>query len=1038
MNNFEVQNPIQNSPYEEPTKYWVIREGEPALLVEGSRREAGYFYRDPKAPVDTSEHSARGEWRELELVNLIRKKIKEWRAAGYPGATRTTLELLNYWVRDGKKQRLFFAQVEATEAVIFLKEARQDFLQGIVVPSDEPGTDALSKGHKAFQRYACKMATGSGKTTVMAMLAAWSILNKINSRGDARFSDLILIVCPNLTIKSRLEELNPMRDEASLYRTRDLVPKHLMQDLMKGRVLVTNWHVFEPQTSQVGGVSARVNKSGVRVKTTEQVKIGMKTTKARGSRYLTLEEFQRQVDAGMITVLEEKRDKQNNLEGVKIESERYVESETAMINRIIGREAGGKKNILVFNDEAHHAYRISRQDVDEEEVVDDEGEDESEFFKEATTWIEGLDKVNKLRGINFCVDLSATPYYLGRVGQAANTTFPWVISDFGLVDAIESGLVKLPQFAVRDTTGQPIADYFNLWQSILKKLTSQERGASKASPKPEAIVKYSHHPIAMLGGLWQETRQEWSTNQEDSRPPVFIMVCKNTRIAKVMFEWIAENKPPAGIPAALLEGFLNRDGEINTIRVDTKVIQETDSGEAKTDSSRWMRITLDTVGKQTWPVDSQGRSIYPDDFEALAKKLERPLHPPGKDIKCIISVGMLTEGWDCNTVTHIIGLRPFMSQLLCEQVVGRGLRRTSYDVDPETGLLSEEVAKIFGVPFEVIPFKANQAAASKPKPKRNHVHAIPENAGLEITFPRVTGYSAQIKNRISVAWKAIASLTLDPHSIPPEVQMKGLIHASVGRPSLLGPGKLEDVSLNPFRKGRRIQELEFEMAADLTREYSTQYQSLPAHILFPQLVKIVSRYLREYVKPIAPAELLDVFLTPYYGLVVERLKEAIKPDESEGEAYEVPLYEVNRGPGSSAEIDWWTSKDVREITKSHVNYVVADTKAWEQQAAYRIDTHPSVLTFVKNAGLGFGIPYFHNGQLHDYEPDFLIRFKDGSSRTLILETKGFDPLAEIKKQAAERWIAAVNADGKYGTWSYRMVRAVADVTTAISAVAAES
>ncbi len=141
-------------------------------------------------------------------------------------------------------------------------------------------------------------------------------------------------------------------------------------------------------------------------------------------------------------------------------------------------------------------------------------------------WVDGLDRIDKLRGINFCVDLSATPYYLGRVGQSANRPFPWVVSDFGLIDAIESGLVKIPQLAVRDTTGAAIPGYFNIWHWILPQLTPAERGGKKASPKPEAILKYAHHPLAMLGGLWEKEVEDWKANRDDLRPPVFIIVCK--------------------------------------------------------------------------------------------------------------------------------------------------------------------------------------------------------------------------------------------------------------------------------------------------------------------------------------------------------------------------------------------------------------------------------------------------------------------------------------------------------------------------------
>lgn len=981
--------------------------------------------------MESETESGKGTEIELKLVNLIRQRLKEWRAAGRPVVSRTTQELLEYWSRDGRQHRLFFAQLEAAETLIFLTEARRDFLQGVDIPSDEPSEDRKKGGYAAFRRLGCKMATGSGKTTVMGMLAAWSILNKVANRGDSRFSDVVLIVCPNVTIRTRLQELDPTQGEASLYRTRDLVPPHLMADLAKGRVLITNWHVFEPQAVNPGGVSARVSRAGVPLRTRETITLGPRTTTARGRRYLTAEELDRQVAAGLVTVLGEERDRQGSLRKVQVESVRYVESDTALVNRVLGREVGGKQNVLVLNDEAHHAYRIRRDEPDAGETDifgdDEQGED---FFKEATVWVDGLDRVHKLRGINFCVDLSATPYYLGRMGQDTNRIFPWVVSDFGLTDAIESGLVKIPQLAVRDSTGAAIPGYFNIWRWILPKLTPAERGAAKGSPKPEAVVKWAATPIAMLAGLWEELREDWSTEREDPRPPVFIIVCKNTAIARVVYEWVALDQPPVGIPSANIPGFRN-NGHVNTIRVDSKVVHETDSGQPKSDDAAWMRLTLDTVGKTEWPRDRQGRPIYPEGFEDLARKREQPLHPPGRDIRCIVSVGMLTEGWDCNTVTHIVGLRPFMSQLLCEQVVGRGLRRADYALGDD-GKLTEEVAKVFGVPFEVIPFKENKAGPRAPAPKRYHVHAVPGKEAFEITYPRVEGYRQAIKNRVAVDWPTVAPLVLDPMKIPPEVEVKASLPSNRGRPTLAGPGKLERVDLNPYRSGYRFQQLVFDLAADLTRDYVAQPGcEVPAHVLFPQISRIVERYLRDYVQPVPPANILDVFLSPYYGWVIERLIEAIHPDAAQGEAPEVPRYERSRSAGSTAEVDFWTSRDVREVVRSHVNYVVADTKQWEQSAAYMLDTHASVDAFVKNAGLGFAIPYFHNGQPHDYLPDFIVRLKSDPPIHLILETKGFDPLREVKAAAAARWVAAVNADGRYGRWTYSVVDRVGDIVSVV-------
>ncbi|MGH9323824.1 MAG: restriction endonuclease, partial [Vicinamibacteria bacterium] len=454
------------------------------------------------------------------------------------------------------------------------------------------------------------------------------------------------------------------------------------------------------------------------------------------------------------------------------------------------------------------------------------------------------------------------------------------------------------------------------------------------------------------------------------------------------------------------------------IRVDSKVVAETEVEGAKADESVWMRFTLDTIGKLEWPRDDQGRPLYPDGFEELARKLERPFHPPGRDVRCIVSVGMLTEGWDCNTVTHIIGLRPFMSQLLCEQVVGRGLRRASYDID-ENGLLTEEVAKVLGVPFEIVPFKQSAKTPPKRKPQE-HVQALAEKAEFEIVFPRVEGYQQRIRSRIRVDWERIPSIRVDAMSVPDEVQLAAGLPNNRGRITLAA-GTVEGLDLSRWRESVRLQQREFEMASALTRDYvALPTCEAPAHVLFPQLLEVVKRYVRGD-RVIVPTKehRVDVFLSPYYGWAIERLVESIRPDGDGVDAVEVPRYEASRPAGTTADVDFWTSKPVKEARKSHLNYVVADTKQWEQSAAYRIDAHSRVTAFVKNQGLGFAVPYLHNGQVHDYIPDFIVRLENGVH--LILETKGHDELEEVKAAASGRWCDAVNADGAHGEWRYAIV-----------------
>jgi type III restriction enzyme len=494
-----VANPIINSPYEEPAHHWHIEEGRQPLKRAG-RRPASYFLRVPEGAgrgrrsadqQQMFEEDLKGNEYLLDLANLLRQRVQEWRERGYQGATKVSRELIDLWRTPDRAQPLFYAQLEAVETVIFLVEGPPDLLQGVQVPSDEPGAAAKKDGYKAFQRYALKMATGSGKTTVMGMLAAWSILNKVIAPQNSAYSDTVLIVCPNVTIRDRLQELNPERDELSLYRTRELVPAHRMTELRRGEVFVTNWHNLERrETRDVNGQGGRVVKRGQAVEKHRTVKV---------TATLSADEIRRQATLGVFEILGVENKRDGSPKAFNVKEVQYLESDAAFLKRVLGGRKGRSQAILVMNDEAHHAYR--RGNVEE---ADSYGEEDDETtaanIREATVWIEGLDRINKAlggrgNGIRLCVDLSATPFFIQGSGNEVGKPFPWVVSDFSLLEAIEAGLVKVPQLPTEDGSADGVPRYFNVWRWTQKR--AQEDGHIGPVTVAE-VMRYATAPIVTL------------------------------------------------------------------------------------------------------------------------------------------------------------------------------------------------------------------------------------------------------------------------------------------------------------------------------------------------------------------------------------------------------------------------------------------------------------------------------------------------------------------------------------------------------------
>lgn len=955
-----VEQPILCSPYEEPNAHWVYDTQTGEAVKNPGRREAGYWFKTERTGSEQRQMQfiQEEERDDLPIVNALRADVKRWRETNYPNVTPVTRELLRHWASDNLKHRLFFCQREAVETIIYLVE----ILRGGRGPRFKPqfSAEELSKlvdapntpGLQELIRYGCKMATGSGKTVVMAMLIAWAFCNRGKVPSDERFPAAALVVCPNLTIKQRLQVLRPETVD-NYYDEFTLIPTKLRPLLNKGKVLVTNWHQFALESPHhEGGQTYDVVNKG-------------------------------------------------------------EETPDAFARRVLG-ELYSRSPLMVLNDEGHHAYRPAATD----EKLSADAKKERE---EATVWISGLDRMNQACGVRFCVDLSATPFYIQGSGHSEGSPFPWLVSDFGLVDAIESGITKIPRLPVSDSTGRPEPKFFRLWKTINADILPAER-LSGGRPRPDAVYREAEGALITLASQWKERFayiQEASDAQEKT-PPVLIVVCDNTDIAehfyrKISGEQVVEvleqngkktrtRKQTVYGQGALFPELSNSEGVLRTLRIDSKMLADAENAApsgSRAQAAEELRHIVATIGKKG---------------------------QPGEQVRCVVSVAMLNEGWDANNVTHILGLRAFSSQLLCEQVVGRGLRRMSYTPDPETGLLTEEYVDVYGIPFSVIPFKGRPSGKPEPvdRPK-NHVRAIPEREAFEIAFPNVEGYAFALrKDEIQADINAMEPLHLQPSRHPTATFVKPSVGYDTGSPSLLGPGQTVVHDKEAFYKMTHFQAVKFTIAHqivqklinDSTRQREAKLGLLSRHRLFPQVFRFVDAYVEKKVD-FRGGNPLDLAQERYVTLVVERLLAAIEPNETRGEVPLLPILNRYEPIGRTRGVNFLTARPCHGTQKSHVNQVVLDTDTWERSACFWLEFSEDVVCYVRNDHLGLSIPYEYAGVSHAYEPDFIVKLTNGVH--LVLETKGFEPdQALAKHEAAKRWVSAVNNWGQRGKWEFHV------------------
>ena len=883
----KIDQLIINSPLEEPKKYWEFERTKGKHFIKEGRRLAGYVIAS-----QSKKYQEVGDFIEIPLVNKIRPRVKKWRNSGYPGVTGVTKRLLEFWntkEADGRIYEFFFCQKEAIETLIWLKEAHPSEKVGIDIPKDE----------ETFERLCTKMATGTGKTYVMAMTIAWQILNKVYNPTDARFSKYVFIVAPNLTVKSRLSVLD-FNKSNNYYEEKKIVPHDLLYNLRQGKICIENWHILMWDNEEVIQKRKSVDKRGVK-------------------------------------------------------------SDEAYIRDVLGDMAKVTTPILVINDEAHHAWR-SRSEEKQRGLNKEEE-------KRATCWVKGLDRIHRTKRILSCFDFSATPFApTGTKGKSSyeEDMFSWIVSDFGLMDAIESGLTKTPRFVVRDDGPVNPNNLKSKLYHIYDDADIKKNLTRKAKPE-EMLPELVRNAYLLLAYDWEKTLKNWEKSQMPT-PPVMISAVNRKETAdriNYMFK-----KGTITIPE------LCKSGKTALIYSDLGLSKSKDEE---------IKNIVNTVGKEG---------------------------EPGEQIRHVISVAMLSEGWNCQTVTHIMGLRAFSSQLLCEQIIGRGLRRTSYDL--KDGFFEPEYVNIFGIPFSFIPQEESEGGNPRPASPKLPIFPDPEKEKYKIIWPNVERIDFDLKPKLTVNFDKI-----EPLKVKDIRKIADLAPEINGQPDY---EKIKTIDMEKLiqEKGIRIQRLIFTASINVYDQIHLDWKKkINKEFAFSQLLHIVERFLNSEKFQIEPKSFSKdetkrkIAIMMGMEQIVRKVFSVITHQNLEEL---VSIYKNPKYRSTKDAVRWGTGKRTGIFKKTHINRCVVDS-SWELAHARELDRNPDVEAWVKNDHLGFEIKYVYNGALCNYIPDFIIRLSDKSH--LILEVKGVKKLKdESKWDYMKTWIEAINQDEENGIWRF--------------------
>ena len=983
MTNPFFEHPILNSPYDYPSRHWELdASGQPTQQILDVRRRAEFITPIPKP----RKRKGSGEQSQLlfdegkglstdeqqydhtAIINGVRQQVDKWRNLPNPNDWRVTPEtarLLQHWRHHNfSSLRPFFCQVEAVETAIWLTEvapAAGNVGKGFL----EHLANANSDANPEILRLALKLATGAGKTTVMAMLIAWQTINAVRKPQSKRFTRGFLIVAPGLTIRDRLRVLLP-NDPNSYYQSRELVPGDMMADLDRARIVITNYHAFKLRERM------------------ELSKGGRSLLQGRGDALNTLE------------------------------------TEGQILQRVMP-DLMGMKSIMVINDEAHHCYGEKPNQPLDDDLKGDDRKEAAKNSEAARLWISGIEAVNRKLGVNRVLDLSATPFFLSGSGYAEGTLFPWAMSDFSLMDAIECGIVKLPRVPVADNIpGEDMPKFRNLWEHIRTGMPKKRRGESTLDPLSLPVELQT--ALEALYGHYKKTYQLWET-AGIRVPPCFIVVCNNTSTSKLVYDYISgfirENEDgTSNVVNGRLDLFRNFDEYDNPIaRPRTLLIDsaQLESGEAL--DKNFHEMAADEIERFRYEMKQRGdhkgaENITEQDLLREVMNTVGKRDQLGESIRCVVSVSMLTEGWDANNVTHVLGVRAFGTQLLCEQVIGRALRRQSYDLNEE-GLFNVEYADVLGIPFD---FTAKPVVAPPQPPRETiQVKAIsPDRDALEIRFPRVAGYRVELpEERLTAKFNEDSVLELTPDLVGPSITKNaGIIGEDV------------DLSLQHLGDMRRSTLLFHITQRLLYTKWRDPGEEAKLH-LFGQLKRITRQWLDNCLMckgGTYPAQLMYQELA---DMACERITAAITRSLVGERPIKVMLDPYNP-IGSTAHVSFNTSKTERwetDARRCHINWAILDS-GWEGEFCRVVESHPRVKAYVKNHNLGLEVPYRYGSQMRKYIPDFIALIDDGHGDDdllhLIIEIKGYrrEDAKEKKATMEIYWVPGVNNDGKLGRWAF--------------------